>query len=317
MYFIRLISKALRILRSNNAKGLLNIVETKIAIVFPSLYSTVRSKFPILSETYKRHGYLFYNTNGLEFGGPSNTFKPSGLFPIYSYLSSLDNVTFTATTIWQGTVESGETFNYLRDKSCGKQIIADTNELYKLPSSSYESILSCHMLEHCANPIKHLTECYRILKDNSPMLIILPHRDATFDRYRPITSLQHLICDFQNSTSEDDTTHFDEILSLHDIHNDGFLLSSDNRSKYHELSQRLSQNFRLRFAHQHVFDCRLAVKLVDYSGFHIIAVEPCKFNNIIVLCTKPLQASTSDNSIFFHPDYFKNSPFLSDRQMHR
>ena len=53
-------------------------------------------------------------------------------------------------------------------------------------------------------------------------MLILPNKKSTFDHRRPYTTFEHLIKDYKNNVSEDDLTHYDEIILLHDIEMDGF-----------------------------------------------------------------------------------------------
>src|SRR5713226_8445532 len=46
------------------------------------------------------------------------------------------------------------------------------------------------------------------------------YKDHTFDWRRPVTTLEHMISDYENQTAEDDLTHVDEILKLHDLSRD-------------------------------------------------------------------------------------------------
>jgi hypothetical protein len=49
---------------------------------------------------------------------------------------------------------------------------------------------------------------------------VLPNKDHTFHWQRPVTILEHIIDDYENQTAEDDFTHVDEILKLHDLSKD-------------------------------------------------------------------------------------------------
>ncbi len=73
------------------------------------------------------------------------------------------------------------------------------------------------MLEHAANPLRVLYEWKRILKNSGTILIVLPHKAATFDHRRPSTSFEHIKADFDSNVDESDLTHLDEILALHDL----------------------------------------------------------------------------------------------------
>jgi len=66
-----------------------------------------------------------------------------------------------------------------------------------IKDKQYDFLLASHALEHIANPFKAIMEWLRILKDNGIILIILPHKDDTFDHKRPVKDLKHLIKDFE------------------------------------------------------------------------------------------------------------------------
>ena len=52
------------------------------------------------------------------------------------------------------------------------------------------------------------------------MILILLNKDFNFERLRPYTNIEHLIQDFTQNIGEDDLTHLDEILELHDLNID-------------------------------------------------------------------------------------------------
>jgi hypothetical protein len=131
-------------------------------------------------------------------------------------------------------------------------------------------------LEHSANPIRVLTEWRRLLKPAGHLLLVLPEGGRTYDRRRPITSFEHLVDDFNRGTQESDSTHFDEIALLHTEH-----------PNLHDLRTSLEGNEVHRMAHHHVFDMALALQLVRFAGFDILAQElefPC---HLIILAQKP------------------------------
>ena len=45
------------------------------------------------------------------------------------------------------------------------------------------------------------------------LLLILPHRDHTFDWRRPVTTMEHMRKDCEAGVAESDLTHLDEVLS--------------------------------------------------------------------------------------------------------
>ena len=76
--------------------------------------------------------------------------------------------------------------------------------------STFDFILSEHVLEHLCNPIRAIKEWARILKPGGRVFVFLPHKERTFDRNRPRTRLSHLLDDFRSDLADPDSTHLRE-----------------------------------------------------------------------------------------------------------
>ena len=246
---------------------------------------------------------------GLEIGGPSTIFTRRGCIPVYPVAARIDNCNFDHRTVWEGTVEEGDTFVFDPHKAPGRQYVAEACELGSIPDSAYDFVLSSHCLEHLANPLQGLGEWIRVLKDDGLLVLIVPHKDGTFDHRRPVTSLAHLIQDFEAQTTERDLTHLDEILELHDLARDP---EAGDAAAFAERSRR---NYQNRCLHHHVFDTRLAVALVDHARLQIFAVEPLRPYHIVVIARKLRAGQARDNGRFIGVDRPPcwSSPFASDR----
>ncbi len=200
---------------------------------------------------------------GLEIGGPSMIFKRGGYIPLYPFLKQVDGCNFTNTTVWEGSIEEGNTYN-AGAECVGIQYIADSVDLSKISDKTYDFVLSSHSLEHIANPIKALKEWLRVLKKDGLILLILPDKRYTFDNKRPITKFEHLLEDDKLCTTEEDLTHLEEILSLHDLSRD------EDAGTKADFRTRSLQNFSTRCLHHHVFDIPLLMELFAY-----LCVEIC------------------------------------------
>ncbi len=232
------------------------------------------------------------NSKGLEVGGPSDVFRPEGELPLYPEILNLDNCNFSQNTTWEGEVHGGLTFAYDSGRSLGHQYILDASALHALPSAGYDFVLSCHCLEHLANPLQGLSEWLRVLKDDGFLILLLPHKERTFDHRRPITSLQHLIDDFDKGVGEDDLTHLEEILELHDLDID---VEAGTPA---EFEQRSRDNYNNRCIHQHVFDNQLVQEMLTYMQLQIHALENVLPFHIIAIAQKLPVGSAPDNRRF-------------------
>nr|MBA2668900.1 methyltransferase domain-containing protein [Gemmatimonadota bacterium] len=153
---------------------------------------------------------------GFEIGGPSSMFARGGLIPVYGVVEGVDNCDFSSlTTI--GEIQEGRNFVYDGTHQAGFQLVREAVDLSGIPDEAYDFLLASHVLEHIANPLRALREWTRVLRVGGLMVVVVPHRDGTFDHRRPVTTLQHLIDDDRNGITEDDLTHLQESLELHDF----------------------------------------------------------------------------------------------------
>lgn len=246
---------------------------------------------------------------GLEIGGKSSIFDDNYMLPIYANIQQLDNCNFNADTLWSNQQTTGNTYNYHPSKAKGHQFIADASDLANISSESYDFLLSSHALEHLANPIKALYAWKRILKNNGHFILVVPHKEGTFDRKRPITPLHHLIEDFQNHIQEDDLTHLEESLALHDFS------KTNDVNAYQNFKELAINNIDNRILHHHVFNTLLLAELIDYIGMEIKTVEVIWPMHILIVAQKTMTNCKPANEIqlsLIKSPKFK-SPFSSDR----
>lgn len=252
---------------------------------------------------------LVEGRHGIEVGGPSGVFAPRGVLPLYDDIGSLDNCNFASRTTWEGSIAEGRTFRFSPGKPAGTQYVAETTNLQRVASASYDFLLSSHVLEHSANAILALSEWLRIVKPSGTLVLLIPHKDGTFDHRRPVTTLEHLMTDHETGMKEDDLTHLPEILRLHDLGRDPGAGSAE------QFEQRSRANFENRCLHHHVFDTTLVARLLDHVGLQLLAVEAMRPNHVITVARRPADGSRPDNASAFAalPGALRQSPFRCDR----
>jgi SAM-dependent methyltransferase len=292
-----MLNRIVNILRTRGITGLMSVA-----------YFRLRQLLPMRAKSFRSCVSLLSGKNGIEIGGPSQVFTAKGIFPVYPIAGHLDNCNFGGTTVWEGDIKEGETFHFDRNKPAGRQYIVEATAMECIPSASYDFVLSSHVLEHTANPILALTEWMRLLKDQGLLVLLLPHKDGTFDHRRPVTTMQHLVADFDAGMAEDDLTHMPEILALHDLERD------PEAGDPAAFKARSGHNLQNRCFHHHVFDTRLAVSLVDHMGLQIHAVEAIRPMHILIAAQKLVSGALPDNSVFSgeSAQYRRVSPFSSD-----
>jgi SAM-dependent methyltransferase len=258
---------------------------------------------------YKDMIPFFAEKRGLEIGGPSEIFGDRGLIPVYAVAATIDNCNFSTRTIWEGDITEGDTFCFHKRRAPGRQYVLEASHLSDIPSTSYDFLLSSHTLEHVANALQALEEWVRVLKADGLLLLVVPHKDGNFDHLRPVTSLVHLVEDFEKGTSEDDLTHLEEILELHDLSRDPWA------GEFDAFRQRSMRNSENRSLHHHVFDTRLVIEILHHMGLQIILVEAVKPVHIVAIAQKPRAGKEVRNDPFKGTDTRPcwSSPFPSDQ----
>lgn len=235
-------------------------------VFYPPLLTFYKKVYPIIRDSF-----------GLEIGGPSKIFSRVGYIPVYPFVRSLDNVNFSNETIWEGQIKE-EFFNF-ENKVLGKQFIKEASILDGIEPNQYDFVISSEMIQHIANPLRALYEWKRILVNDGFLILIVPNMNRTFDHRRELTTLQHLIDDYNNNTGEDDLTHLAEILKKHDLSRDQLAGS------FEQFKNRSENNFKIRALHHHVFNETLVKEMLTFTGFKIIDIE-LFFTIIIVLAKK-------------------------------
>lgn len=215
-----------------------------------------------LSPYAATYSQLFNGKNGIEIGGPSAIFNQ---LPVYSSLNSIDGCNYSTSTVWEGQIKEGELYR-IGDKT-GYQYIAEASDLSKIPDNKYDFLISSHCLEHCANALKTVQEWVRVVKPGGIVLMILPNKNFTFDHNRNLTTFDHLVSDFNQNIGEDDLTHLEEILALHDLEMD------KQAGTKEEFKARSLNNKENRCLHHHVFDLDLLEKSFDFCGVATIHRE--------------------------------------------
>lgn len=218
---------------------------------------------PVRLHRRRKYYSLVEKKYGIEIGGPSSLFKT--VLPLYRIVGGLDGVNFSTDTIWEGNIQAGDSFNYYREKS-GRQFIADATDLSEIGDACYDFLLSSNCLEHVANPIKALKEWRRVIKAGGVMVLVLPRKESNFDHRRPVTSIEHLMDDFAAQVEEDDLTHLEEILALHDLGRD------PPAGDLEHFRQRSLNNLQNRTLHHHVFDVALIEAMLAGLEFEILDV---------------------------------------------
>jgi hypothetical protein len=202
------------------------------------------SNWDILREVLK-------GKSALEVGGPSELFKDG--YPTVLYDIITPDFLIEKQSAEEGFGQNLVTNNKVYYGDCTEKADWDST------NKSYELILSSHVLEHIANPIKFLKLAHE--KTSQFILTIVPLAALIWDKHRPITTIEHIMSDYTNNTSENDQTHLaDSYCPAHPWY------------KHKDHSFKFFDNAKYRAIHHHVFDPPLIQTVHEKSGFQAIAV---------------------------------------------
>jgi SAM-dependent methyltransferase len=216
----------------------------------------------------------FAGADALEPGGPSALFSENGVIPVYRQLGALDTLDYAERTLWSDAPQASDA----AVTAVRRRLIGEAGRLEGTPDDSYDAVLASHVLEHIANPLGALKEWARVVRPGGYVLLIVPHRDGTFDHRRPVTSLEHMREDAERETGEDDLTHLDEILALHDLDRDP---GAPDRKTF---ERRCRENASTRGMHHHVFVSRTVAEACEAAELEVLMLRPKEPFNIVCMC---------------------------------
>ena len=226
-------------------------------------------------KNFDRISHLFKDKDGIEIGGPSRFFTSVGFMPLYKLSKKIDGCNFSSQTTWEGQIKEGETYQYIPGKF-GHQYICEGADVEVIPKNNYDFVLSCNNLEHIANPLKAVENWLGLLKNKGTIVLVLPRKQSNFDHKRPTALFEHLLTDYKNKVSEDDLTHIDEVLQLHDLALD------PPAGTFENFKERTLNNYQNRCLHHHVYDLNLLVQICGHFNLSVVAKKSLTTDHIIV-----------------------------------
>ncbi len=93
-------------------------------------------------------------------------------------------------------------------------LITDLEKLEGIEDNSLDFIVACHVIEHVSNVLLALENAYNKLRVGGSLVLVIPDKERTFDKTRELTTLEHLILDYQNPSSKRDREHYVEFYKL-------------------------------------------------------------------------------------------------------
>lgn len=77
--------------------------------------------------------------------------------------------------------------------TCAKVDIVSLGDSLPLADSSTDFVINSHVIEHFYDPVKAIEEWLRVVRPGGYVFMIVPHKERTFDKNRPRTTLAEII----------------------------------------------------------------------------------------------------------------------------
>lgn len=153
-------------------------------------------------------------------------------------------------------------------------ILGDAQNLSSLQDGEVDFVIANHLVEHLEDPIRGLTELFRVMRPGGILYMAIPDPRATFDRRRPPTSTEHIHAEYQNGTAATRKQHFREWVEMAELDNHPVAAS--------EVNARIEQLIEMDYSiHFHVYRPDTFIELLCLARraagleFELIDFAPC------------------------------------------
>lgn len=134
-------------------------------------------------------------------------------------------------------------------------IIDDAETLATVPDNSQDFWIGNHFIEHTRNPVLAIKNAVRVLKPGGVVFMAVPDKRYTFDVKRDITTVEHLLKDYEEGPDWSEEDHYYDFVSKTDK-SDGCKNDADIHRVIRELKD---ANFSI---HYHVWDHHAMLNLL-------------------------------------------------------
>jgi predicted SAM-dependent methyltransferase len=125
-------------------------------------------------------------------------------------------------------------------------VVDEAETLASVADGSQDFVVANHFLEHCQDPIGTLKTFLRVVRPGGVVYLTVPDKRFTFDRARPVTTLDHLLRDHEDGPAWSRREHFEEFVRLAEGVTDpetfelrvAHLLATDYSIHYHVWTQK-------------------------------------------------------------------------------
>jgi predicted SAM-dependent methyltransferase len=93
-------------------------------------------------------------------------------------------------------------------------VVDDGEALRTFEPESLDFIVANHVIEHCENPLATIERWLSLLRPGGVVYMAVPDQRATFDRKRPLTTVEHVLRDYREGPAGSRRDHLREYARL-------------------------------------------------------------------------------------------------------
>lgn len=93
-------------------------------------------------------------------------------------------------------------------------IIDNGETLTTVDEGSQDFVIANHFIEHCQDPVRTIQNLLRVLKKDGILYLAVPDKRFSFDSDRPVTSIEHLLRDYEEGPEWSKREHYEEWVKL-------------------------------------------------------------------------------------------------------
>lgn len=157
-------------------------------------------------------------------------------------------------------------------------VVDDGEQLKNIPDTSQDFVIASHFFEHCPNPVLAFQNMFRVLREDGIMYLTVPDKRYTFDKERPLTTLEHLINDYNEGPEGSEEQHLKEFVDFvrkpqNEVEREREIAKvRENKAGVHYHVWTQSELFELFMALKKKFNLNFDVELFYFNKIEVIFV---------------------------------------------
>lgn len=137
-------------------------------------------------------------------------------------------------------------------------ILDNGQKLDNIPDNSLNFIIANHLIEHVTNPLGALKNWNKKLKNGGIVFLAVPDMRYTFDSIRDITTLKHLITDYEMNDKQRDLADY--------VHFNEWVKNIQKKELDDDIQKETDRLFKEKYSiHYHVWQYDNFLEVINYA----------------------------------------------------